>query len=350
MQRQPESSMFDDTTNRASITIESLSVDAAAIDVYKNMMQMSLSASDSFDMMVLDKSTPSFRVRRKSSALLSSVTPASMESFNCSLSSLKDDVDVDINVDVFPDCSSSSKTTKLTTTAIVADDEGSATEADDEENEIQGEGIVPVTVNNHDNVQSSPRSADIPFSMILPSTLFNLDDMDKQEQQQQQQQQPGVPEPHPVSLCSSTTSESSTTSRKSTCSSSTSKSVTTPSIVTSLHGPTTAIMNVPGPYDVVCGRNSSGYNCIGNRRFRVSITMNVDRYMNAPTREEKTHVVQQLATTLIDDVGCRFLKKTGKNQFVVMDRKQIREKVGHSLRDLVNLKKKGGYKGRFLDY
>ena len=101
----------------------------------------------------------------------------------------------------------------------------------------------------------------------------------------------------------------------------------------------------PRPNDVVCGRNSSSYNNVGNRRFRVSMSMNVDRYIEAPTREDKTRVVQQLAVMLADEVGCRFIKKIGKNQYVQMDRKQIKEKIGHSLRDLVQLKKKGGKVG-----
>lgn len=109
---------------------------------------------------------------------------------------------------------------------------------------------------------------------------------------------------------------------------------------------------LPGPYDVVCGRNSGAYNYIGNRRFRVTIEMNLQRYIDSPTREDKTNVIKSIVWMLRNDVGARFLKKetfkTGKHnkqqsigknkatpRFTVMNDKQAREKVGHALRDLV---------------
>lgn len=106
----------------------------------------------------------------------------------------------------------------------------------------------------------------------------------------------------------------------------------------------------PGPYDIVCGRNSGAYNYIGNRRFRVTIEMNLQRYINSPTREDKTNVIKSIVWMLHNDVGARFLKKetiktskharasSGKkatSRYVVMTDKQSREKVGHALRDLV---------------
>merc|ERR1719160_504194 len=41
----------------------------------------------------------------------------------------------------------------------------------------------------------------------------------------------------------------------------------------------------PRPYDIICGRNSGAHNCVGNRRFRVTIMMNLKRYLDATTRE-----------------------------------------------------------------
>ena len=90
------------------------------------------------------------------------------------------------------------------------------------------------------------------------------------------------------------------------------------------------------PYDVVCGRNSSAFNHVGNRRFRFSMMMNLQRYMDAPTREEKTKIINSLVRFLQDDVGCRFLTKVDSSTYATMTNKQIREKVGHSLRDLVS--------------
>merc|ERR1719491_869382 len=102
----------------------------------------------------------------------------------------------------------------------------------------------------------------------------------------------------------------------------------------------------PGPYDIICGRNSGAYNYIGNRRFRVTIEMSLQRYIDSPTREDKTNVIKSIVWMLHEQVGARFLKKEtskkssgsrrkGTPRYTVMTDKQAREKVGHALRDLV---------------
>lgn len=45
-----------------------------------------------------------------------------------------------------------------------------------------------------------------------------------------------------------------------------------------------------GSYDVICGRNKVALNNIGNRRFRVAISLSLERYAKASTRQEKTRV------------------------------------------------------------
>merc|ERR1712157_470248 len=72
-----------------------------------------------------------------------------------------------------------------------------------------------------------------------------------------------------------------------------------------------------GPYDIIRGRNNGAHNWVGNRRFRVTIMMNLKKYTEAPTREEKTHVI----------------KKVGEGMYERLRDKQIREKVGHAFRD-----------------
>jgi hypothetical protein len=99
----------------------------------------------------------------------------------------------------------------------------------------------------------------------------------------------------------------------------------------------------PKNYDIICGRNSGAYNSVGNRRFRVIIEMNLQRYIDSPTREDKTNVIRSIVWMLQEDIGARFLKKsivkqpngTKVTKYTVMTEKQAREKVGHSLRDLV---------------
>mmetsp|Transcript_36888 Transcript_36888/g.37345 ORF Transcript_36888/g.37345 Transcript_36888/m.37345 type:complete len:211 (-) Transcript_36888:193-825(-) len=138
------------------------------------------------------------------------------------------------------------------------------------------------------------------------------------------------------------------------------------------HWSQSTIVDAPGPYDIVCGRNSGAYKNIGNRRFRVTIEMNLQRYIDSPTREEKTNTIKAIVHMLHDDIGARFLKKelvsvetgtttttttnscqtmlygelTNTNnsnnnstnkvpRYTVMTQKQAREKTGHALRDLV---------------
>jgi len=128
-------------------------------------------------------------------------------------------------------------------------------------------------------------------------------------------------------------------------------------------------VDAPGPYDIVCGRNSGAYNNTGNRRFRVTIEMNLQRYIDSPTREDKTNTIKSIVYMLHEDIGARFLKKElvsvaassshrrGMNndnncytygelnsqkvpRYTVMTQKQAREKTGHALRDLVTSHKK----------
>mmetsp|Transcript_21077 Transcript_21077/g.33926 ORF Transcript_21077/g.33926 Transcript_21077/m.33926 type:complete len:253 (-) Transcript_21077:191-949(-) len=96
----------------------------------------------------------------------------------------------------------------------------------------------------------------------------------------------------------------------------------------------------PGEWDVVCGRNSGAFNRVGNRRFRVTVMMNMQRYLNAPTREGKTKIIKSIVHTLQQDVGARFLKKTNDGSYIVMDEKATREKVAHTMRDMVQEQKK----------
>ena len=85
--------------------------------------------------------------------------------------------------------------------------------------------------------------------------------------------------------------------------------------------------------DIICGRNSGGLHFTGNRRFRVQVMMKLPQYANATSRDQKTHVIEALLSTLHTDIGARFLKKIGKNQFVLLNEKDARKKVAHTIRD-----------------
>lgn len=101
-----------------------------------------------------------------------------------------------------------------------------------------------------------------------------------------------------------------------------------------------------GPYDIICGRNNGAHNWVGNRRFRITIMMNLKRYTEAPTREEKTQVIKSVIELLLntEGVGARFIKKVGEGMYVRLKEKQIREKVGHAFRDMISLAEQEGGK------
>jgi len=101
-----------------------------------------------------------------------------------------------------------------------------------------------------------------------------------------------------------------------------------------------------GPYDIICGRNNGAHNWVGNRRFRITIMMNLKRYTEAPTREEKTQVIKSVIELLLntEGVGARFIKKVGEGMYVRLKDKQIREKVGHAFRDMISLAEQEGGK------
>ena len=86
-----------------------------------------------------------------------------------------------------------------------------------------------------------------------------------------------------------------------------------------------------GLYDVVCGSHKAAFNNIGNRRFRVTISLFRGLYMNAPTRKDKSTVIKN-AAALVRSNGGRFLQRT-RGDWVELNDRQSHEKVGHALRN-----------------
>jgi hypothetical protein len=88
-----------------------------------------------------------------------------------------------------------------------------------------------------------------------------------------------------------------------------------------------------GPYDVVLGRSSSCFNNIGNRRFRVSISLNLQEYEKSQTRSERTSFIYKLSKLLREQVGYRFLKRQDEHYYILATDTEARKKIGHALRD-----------------
>jgi hypothetical protein len=85
-------------------------------------------------------------------------------------------------------------------------------------------------------------------------------------------------------------------------------------------------------YDIVCGRSKGSFNNIGNRRFRVTIEINLEAYKAATTKKLKSHLIARIAAMLREDVGARFLEPKGKG-FIGLTEKETHRKIGHALRD-----------------
>jgi hypothetical protein len=89
------------------------------------------------------------------------------------------------------------------------------------------------------------------------------------------------------------------------------------------------------PYDILCGRDKATFNNVGNRRFRVSISLNIPRYEAAKTKAQKAQVIKYICYVLQNEVGVRFLKKDKSVEvYIELDASEARKKVGHALRDM----------------
>lgn len=88
------------------------------------------------------------------------------------------------------------------------------------------------------------------------------------------------------------------------------------------------------PYDILCGRSKTCFNNIGNRRFRITIGMNVKKHDALPSRTERGNFIFDLAETLKEDAGFCFIRISKKNGRVELRGEEVRAKIGHALRDL----------------
>jgi hypothetical protein len=95
------------------------------------------------------------------------------------------------------------------------------------------------------------------------------------------------------------------------------------------------VMKSLRPYDVVCGRGTNSFNNVGNRRFRIFIGLHLSKYTEAEGRLQKGHVIKSLVHALTVEMGARFLR-IQEGRLVELKESQIRQKVGHALRDMAS--------------
>lgn len=104
---------------------------------------------------------------------------------------------------------------------------------------------------------------------------------------------------------------------------------------------------VPNRYSVLCGRGKECFNYIGNRRFRVMVDMNLERYSLAETKSDKTRIVCEIVQTIRQSSGGGgyFCKQEHEKWYDVGDA-VAREKVGAHFRDCLHAMYKSSSKAK----
>ena len=105
---------------------------------------------------------------------------------------------------------------------------------------------------------------------------------------------------------------------------------------------------VPEKFDILCGRDRMASTHIGNKRYRVIIAMNRERYQNAKTRDQKTRITNEVISTFQkSQPGGRFLKfDPNSNAWYDVGLEYAHEKVSHALRSAKDPNMKGIRKKR----
>ena len=90
----------------------------------------------------------------------------------------------------------------------------------------------------------------------------------------------------------------------------------------------------PGPHDVICGKTGlQSYHSIGNRRFRVLISLFVTHYRKATTKSNKSWVVINIIDTIHAHGGSFIKLDRASGRWYEIGRRLAKDKVGHALRN-----------------
>jgi hypothetical protein len=93
------------------------------------------------------------------------------------------------------------------------------------------------------------------------------------------------------------------------------------------------------PLDIICGRQKSSAEHLGNRRFQAMITLSFNRFYHTCWHNKKKSVKTLLVTNIMNNLmseGARFVKRVPKtdNWLHVKNKRVIGDKICHALRDL----------------
>ena len=100
---------------------------------------------------------------------------------------------------------------------------------------------------------------------------------------------------------------------------------------------------VPDKFDVLCARGKKHFNHVGNRRFRLIIAMNIEKYIASGSKIRKSLVVASIVDSIKEarpDEGGFIHEVPSLNRWRQLSDAQAREKVGHALRDAVKNRRK----------
>ena len=88
-------------------------------------------------------------------------------------------------------------------------------------------------------------------------------------------------------------------------------------------------------YDVLCGRNKSSYNHVGNHRFRITISIFLQEYIDNTNRAYRSGLFERISE-LMKTCGSRFWKLVN-DEWIILDESMSRHKISHALRDAAAL-------------
>jgi len=106
---------------------------------------------------------------------------------------------------------------------------------------------------------------------------------------------------------------------------------------------------VPAQHDVICARGKTAFGHPGNRRFRVLLSLQLDKYANATSKIEKSVIVTSIVDAIRESShskgGGGFVREEGSRWYAVNEH-LAREKVGQGFRDLLHEKYKSSTKAK----
>lgn len=89
----------------------------------------------------------------------------------------------------------------------------------------------------------------------------------------------------------------------------------------------------PSQHDVLCQKGKAAFSHPGNRVFRITVDLNLQRYRDARNKTEKTMIVSEIVD-ILGSKNAQFVRYDNKAKlYYSIDEEATREKVGQTLRE-----------------